>query len=137
MSLSRITSFLLYGLMIISVAIFAMYIFGVIDEGVFLGIAYVFFGIAAISSVLFPVLFLILNPKKAKNSLIGLVAVGLVFGISYALADNTIPTFIGSDKFNISESLAKMVDTSIISLYLLAGITVVAIIYTEVSKMFK
>lgn len=137
MNLSKLTSYLLYGLMILSVVIFATYIFGVIDEGVFLGISYIFFGIAAVSSVLFPIIYLVLNPKKAKSSLVGVVAIGLVFLISYLLADSTIPKFIGSDAFNISESLAKMVDTSIISLYILATITIVAIIYSEVSKMFK
>ena len=137
MSLSKLTSYLLYGLMIISVAIFAAYMFSAIDEGVFLGTSYLFFGIAAVSAVLFPVLFLILNPKKAKSSLVGIGSIGLVLLISYLLADSTIPEFIGSDKFNITESLAKMVDTSMISLYVLSGITIIAIIYTEVSKMFK
>lgn len=137
MNLTKLTSYLLYGLMLISVIVLVLYFFGTIDEGVFLGTAYVFFGIAGVSAILFPIIYLIFNPKKAKGSLVGVGALLVILLIAYLLADGTIPEFYGSDKFNITEGLAKMVDTSIISLYLLAGITIAAIIYSEISKMFK
>ncbi|OFX55498.1 MAG: hypothetical protein A2046_10110 [Bacteroidetes bacterium GWA2_30_7] len=108
-----------------------------IDEGPYLGWMYFLLGIAVASVLIFPAIFFITNPKGAKGALVGLVALVVIGGISYLLADSTIPKFIGSELIEITESTSKMVDTGLFGLYILSVLTALSIVYIEVAKMFK
>lgn len=134
---SKLSSYLLYALMTLSVLIIVLYGFDSIEEGTMLVWTYILFAIASISAILFPIAYFIANPKKAKNALIGIGAFVVIGLLSYLLADSTIPTFIGSETFNITESLSKNIGTGLWATYLLAGLTLGAILYSEIIKYFK
>jgi len=100
--------------------------------------AYILVGIAIVASLIFPLVQMITNPKNAKKSLLGILAVAVVVFIAYIFSSSETLTFTGSDmeKYNVP-SLLKKVDTGIITTYILAAIAIIAMIYSETSKIFK
>lgn len=123
--------------MAISVIVFLLYLIGSVDEGIFLGWAYFLFILCAITAVVFPIIFLATNIKKAKGAIIGVVGLLVVLGLSYVLADSTIPTFMGSEDFHISETVSKNVGVGLWAMYILGGITVLSLIFSPILKLFK
>jgi hypothetical protein len=99
--------------------------------------AYILLGITAGITILFSLYNMIINPKGAKKTLVGLAGAAVLILIAYFLADDSVlnlPHYAGKD--NVPETL-KMVDTGLFTAYLLLGLAFVAIIYSEVSKAFK
>ena len=80
------------------------------------------------------------DKKAAKNGLIALAFLGTVALLSYLLASDAMPQFVGVDKF-ISEGLTgqtvKLVDTGLYATYILFGLAILSIAFSSVSKMFK
>lgn len=100
--------------------------------------AYLLTGIAAIAAIIFPITQMITNPKNAKKSLVGVIALVAVVVIAYFFSSGELMKFSSAElaKFNVPSTL-KQVDTGIISTYILVGVAVIAMIYSEVAKMFK
>lgn len=95
-------------------------------------ICYILFAVAALAAILFPVLQLIQNPKNAKGALVGIGALVVVFGISYALSSDVNPS-----KMEVSAETVKQVGTGLYAFYILAIVAIAATVYSEVSKLFK
>lgn len=95
-------------------------------------ICYILLAVATLAAVVFPIIQVAQNPKNLKGALIGLGALVAVLAISYVLASDNNPS-----NMEISASAAKQVGTGLYAFYLLAGVAVVAVIYSEVSKLFK
>ncbi|MBL4655722.1 MAG: hypothetical protein COC01_08780 [Bacteroidetes bacterium] len=92
-------------------------------------LSYMFLAVAALGAVAFPIIQMAKNPKGARSSIIGVVAILIIFGISYIMAsDEPISKF---------EANYKMVGGAIISMYILGIGAIGSIVYVEVSKMFK
>lgn len=101
-----------------------------IDVGLFLTY---FLVLAAVLLVLgFAVWSLIKNFKKSKNSLIGALALVIIFLVSFALSSGE--TY---ERFQIGEGLSKVIGGALISLYIMFVGTIVVAIYAEISKLFK
>ncbi len=99
--------------------------------------AYLLMGLAAGLTVIFSVLNLVLNPQGAKKALVAILGTGVVVFVAWLLADDTVlnlPHYTGDD--NVPSTL-KMVDTGLFTTYLLAGLAVVAIIYSEISRAIR
>lgn len=77
------------------------------------------------------------NPKSAIKPSIVLVLSAIVIIISYSLASDVMPDFLGAEKLSISGNTIKLVEASLYLVYILFGISIVALIYTEVSKIFR
>ncbi|MDD4150927.1 MAG: hypothetical protein PHE33_12965 [Bacteroidales bacterium] len=77
------------------------------------------------------------NPKSAIKPAIAVGGVALLVIISYSLASDAIPVFLGADNFDVTASTSKNVDTAIFGMYILLGITVVALVYTEISRIWR
>ena len=75
------------------------------------------------------------NPKAAGRSLIGLVIILAVIGLSYALADTT-PIVTAANVFDNKSDLL-IADTGLISTYIVAVFAVLAILGTETYNFFK
>lgn len=147
---SKISSYILYALMAVSVVLILLFFFGGYVEGTkgtnfaeplhtntALIWAFVLFMIALITALVFPLTFLILNPKRAIRFLIGLGVVAVFVFIAYQLGSDEILNLINySGPDNVPKTL-KMVDTGLFITYLLALIAVVSILYNEISKVFK
>ncbi|MBI1287170.1 MAG: hypothetical protein GC178_06280 [Flavobacteriales bacterium] len=96
-------------------------------------ICYILFAVATLAAILFPIIQLVQNPKNAKGALIGIGALVVVVGISYALASDVNP----GNTEGVTPETAKQVGTGLYAFYILAIVAVGATIYSEVSKFFK
>jgi hypothetical protein len=81
------------------------------------------------------------NFEEAKKGLLSVLFMGGVFLVSYVLASNEMPNFLGAQKFiddgTITPTVMKWIDTGLIGAYIVLGISVVSIVYASVSRLFK
>ncbi|MDD3859774.1 MAG: hypothetical protein PHW83_06205 [Bacteroidales bacterium] len=77
------------------------------------------------------------KPKSAIKPALALVGVAILVLISYSLASDAIPVFLGSDNFDITPATSKWVETSLYGMYILFAITVLALVYTELSRIWR
>lgn len=105
-----------------------------VDATVNFGIpfTYLLLIVATLGAIIAPVLEMLQKPSSIKGALIGLGALTVISVIGYALGDTSNPS-----KLVVSESTAKLIDTGLYAFYILALISVVATVYSEVSKLFK
>ncbi len=95
-------------------------------------IAYILLAVAVLAAVVFPVIQLVRSPKNAKQALIGVGALIVVVGISYALGSGDNPS-----NMDITEEAARQVDTGLFAFYILAAVAVLSLVYSEVAKLLK
>ena len=98
--------------------------------------AYILLGLTVVLLLVFPVLYFIKNPKAAIKFLIVLVGFAILFGIGYLLASGDInaPIF---EKQGVTSNTSRLVGAGMITTYILAGIAVLAIIYSSISSVFN
>ena len=77
------------------------------------------------------------DPKKAKLALIGAGALVSVFGISYLLADGSDHSLYVVEGEESTFETSVKVGTGLIAFYMLAGATILSIVYVEVTKIFN
>jgi len=93
-------------------------------------------GLAAIMAVIFPLAQIIVRPARGRGTLIGIVALVIVVFVAYNLASAQPLNFTSPNPNNVAPVL-KNVGTGLITMYLLVGVGIGAILFTEVSKSFK
>ncbi len=133
----RIYSFVLFGLMGISAILFLLFMFSEEPEENASGVlvwCWALLGIATVAAVLFAIIGMIKDPKKARNSLIGVAALVIIFFIGYAMS--TDEAYKVGDLI-VEGGTSKMSEAGLVTFYAMAAIAVLAIVYTEVSKAFK
>ncbi len=96
----------------------------------------VLFATAAIALIL-SVFGVFKDPKKAKLALIGAGALVSVFGISYLLADGSDHSLYIVEGEESTFETSENVGTGLIAFYMLAGATILSIVYVEVTKIFN
>ncbi|PCH97056.1 MAG: hypothetical protein COB85_03025 [Bacteroidetes bacterium] len=134
-SIAKPLSILLYALMGISVLLIVVFVAGWIDHGILLVWTYFLVGIASIASIVFPIIYVVQNPKGAKDMLISVGGIAVIFGISYGLASGELTdVFI---REGVDEGISRLVGMGIIGSYLLLAGAVGAIIFSSISKMIK
>lgn len=147
---SKIISIVLWVLMGISIILLVLFYFGKVVPGTedtnlhepvitqtFLVWAYILGGITAGLALIFPIINVILNPKSAKKGLFVILGVVVLIFIAYSLASDHVLNIPGYDgKDNVTKTL-KFTGTGLITMYILAGLAVLSIIYSEIAKYFK
>ncbi len=131
---SKLSDLILYGLLLISVAVGLLFAFDVIGEGFFLSWSYILLGIGIIVSIVFPVITLVGDFGKAKSALFGIVGLIVIFGISYALASGE-EAKIGETM--VSAGTSRLSEAGLNAFYFLAVAAVGTIVFVEVNKAFK
>lgn len=111
---------------------------GPVYTNIFILWAYALTGIAVGFTVIFPVIQMITNPKNAKKGLLGIAALVVVIAIAYGLSSGEALGVRNPDlvQYDVPSTL-KYAGTMINSIYVLAIIAFVSVMYVEVSKMFK
>ena len=102
---------------------------------IFLYLGYTLVIIAAVASLLLPLINALGNPNSLIKSGIGIVAVVAVYFISYAFSGSEVTAAYAEN--NVGPELSKAVGGSLIMSYILLGIAVVGIVVTEVNKIVK
>lgn len=93
--------------------------------------------IAIVASVLFSLANMFLNFKAAQKSLVSFAILAVLIVISYSLASDeimTIPSYSGPDNV---PSMLKYAGMNLYAMYILTGLAIVSVLYSEVSKIFK
>jgi hypothetical protein len=98
--------------------------------------AYILAVLAAGMALIFPLAQIIAQPKRGRGTLIGIVGLALVVFISYNLASTEPLNFTTPNPNNVPIVL-KNVGTGLITFYILVGIGIGTILFTEISKSFK
>jgi hypothetical protein len=147
--LTKIITFSLYILMGISIALMLFFYFGadvpgtadtpmrepVVTETILIW-AYVLVGLAILSAVIFPAIRMVMHPKNAKKTLIGLVGVAVIVFISWQLASDEVLPLATDHPDNVPHVL-KMAGAQLGTMYILLVIAILSIFYTEIRNLFK
>ena len=104
--------------------------------GIGIIVSYILIGISVAIIIGFAVIKVASDFSKSKNSIIGLVALVLIFIIAYA-------TSSGADYINykadmgITESTSKLVNAGLVTFLIVGAIAIVSILYAEINKALK
>ena len=101
--------------------------------GQMLKLSFIYFIIAAIAALIFPLVFVITHPGKAKYSLIGLVIFAVIIVLGYSLGSTT-PVETNTP---ISVQGLKLVDAGLKTTVILLVLAFLGIFYSEISSIFK
>jgi len=145
--LSKIISYVLYALLAVTVVFTIMYFTGgeipgeayetpvytdlMLNWAKFLVIA------TAGITIIFEVVNVALNPKNAVRSLISIAVLVVIAFVSYGLADGTPMNLGGYEGSDNVPSMLKLAGAFLYGTYVLLGIVIVAILGTELSRVFK
>jgi hypothetical protein len=133
--LTKILPIVLYVLLGISALLGVLFYLEVVDTELLMTWCYVLMALATASAVIFPIIAMTKDAKAAKGALIGIGALVVVFGISYALAgDEMTPKYA---KFISSPEESKLVSTGLVAFYILAIGAILATISSAFMKIFK
>jgi hypothetical protein len=98
-------------------------------------VAYGLLGLAALAAIILPLINSLGNPKTLLKGLAGIVFILILYGIAYAISGSEVTATYS--KFGIDSGMSKYVGASLITMYLLVVISIVGIIFTEISKVFR
>lgn len=106
----------------------------IIDNFAYL--SYVAIGITALLAIIFPIVFIIQNPKNLLKILIALVLlVGIGF-ICYSVATSQFSLEL-MEKLRTTAEVERMVGASLFFTYIVGGLAILSIIYSGISSLFK
>lgn len=113
-----------------------LFFVGLASEGVLIMLCYVLFVIATIAAIVFPIINMIQNPKGAKNTLLGVAVMLIVFGIGYALSSNEEFFTVNGVKL-ANATASRYSEAGLIAFYIIGAASIIAVVYAEVTKLFK
>lgn len=94
--------------------------------------------ICAAGAVLFGIVYFLMNFKQRMGTLIGLIGFIVLAAISfYVLADDTVLRAYESSGIEVTGGESLFAGGGIILVYLLGGLAILAIVWTEISKLLK
>jgi hypothetical protein len=133
---SKILRIFLAVLLAISALLALLFYIDAISDDVLIYWGYFLVIFTAVITVLFPIAFLILNPKNSIKIFIGIGVMVVIAIIAYSLATVGFSD-LQLEKLGITTGTAKYVGAGLIFTYILAALTVLSIIYASISRIFK
>ena len=91
--------------------------------------------VAAFLAIAFPLWIASKNPKSLIQTGIGLGSILVLFLVAWLISSNEV--YSSYAEFGVDESLSKFIGGMLNLVYILAGLAVFGIIYSEVSKSLK
>lgn len=122
---------LMYALMVIGVIVFLLSVLGVNYDGV-LYTSYAYSIAAILIALVGSVMGMARKPENTKNSIIGVVGLIVIFGLSYVLGT-------GDDfgLYDTTEGWSKWTDTLLYATYILSIGAIAVWVYASVVKIFR
>jgi len=133
--LSKKAHYILIGLLGLSVILTILFYAGVVGEAVLLNWGYVLLAIAAVAALVFPIIILAQDPKKAKGALFSLLGLLVVFGLAYVLASDAV--LVSYEGYGVDAGTSKSVGMGLIGTYVLLALSGGCIIVFGIMSMFK
>lgn len=104
-----------------------------IDFGLYF--TYFLLVIAVLGAIAFPIMHAIQSPAAFMKSLYGVVAMIILFGISYAISSSEVmPKWAA---LGVSETTSKLVGAGLILFYITLVISIIGLVYSEINKALK
>jgi hypothetical protein len=95
-------------------------------------------GLTILITIIFGIEYIITHPKSIKGALITLVSAGALLGISYVFASGDPIPNATNDAVKFSTELTrKWVEVGVISMYILGGLAVAAMVFSEIIRAFR
>ena len=91
--------------------------------------------VAAVLAVGFPLWMASKNPKSLVGTGVGLGSILVLFLVAWLLSSSEV--YSSYSEFGVDASLSKFIGGMLNLVYILAGLAVVGIVYSEVSKGLK
>ena len=102
---------------------------------------YILLALSLVLLVGFGIKEMLVSFKESKKGMFSLLIIAVIVLISYLLASDEIPKFLGSDKFVeqgiLTPFVSKMVDTGLYTTYAFFVLSIIAFIYSSVSRFFR
>ena len=102
---------------------------------------YILLILSLVLLVFFGVKEMLTSFKESKKGMLSLLIIAAIVLVSYLLASDEIPKFLGSDKFVeqgiLTPFVSKMVDTGLYTTYAFFVLSIIAFIYSSVSRFFR
>lgn len=102
----------------------------------YFAIAYIALGLCIILALLFPIINIISQPKNAVPVLIGIGVIVVLGVVAFAISDNEFTT-LQLRAYKVSESGSRQIGAALIATYFIAGASILAIVYAEISNLIK
>jgi hypothetical protein len=100
-------------------------------------ITYIFATLAIAAILFFALKALVVNFKEQAVSLIGAGVIALVFVVAYLISSSKDVSMSFFEKTETNPALSKLIGSGMIMLYMMIAAVFVAIIYAQVTKIFK
>jgi len=104
-----------------------------IDIGLY--ISFILLAVASASSVVMPLLHAIKHPAGMVKSLLGIGGLVVLFIVAYSLSGSELSS--KAIALGVDESGSKMIGAGLILFYFVLLLSIVGVIYSEISKALK
>ena len=104
-----------------------------LDFGLYLFYALLFIAVGA--AIIFPLLYVIKEPKALGKSAIGIGVLVVLFVIAYAMSGAEVN--VKAAAAGITESASKLIGAGLIMFYITLVLAILALIYSEISKALR
>lgn len=105
----------------------------IINIGIYL--TYALFAICVLIALVFPIIQLVGDFKKAKTALFGIIGMAAIVAIGYFLSSGEQGA--AALKLGVGPNEVRLISAGLITTYVLMGITVLVAILSTVTKHFK
>jgi len=97
--------------------------------------AYLLVIVAALGAIVLPLINALSDPKSLLKSVLGIAIIGVIYLIGWGISgDEVTAKYI---QFDITSTSSKVIGGVLITTYLLMGVAVISIIYSEISKILR
>jgi hypothetical protein len=99
---------------------------------------YVLLVVSIVITIVFPVIYIIKHPVNLLRTFLLLIGVAVLVGLAFLAANGKpidIPGYTGPANSNYN--IMKLIDAGLIFSYFMLGLSLLAILYAEVSKYFR
>ncbi|NVK48212.1 MAG: hypothetical protein HWE09_00495 [Cyclobacteriaceae bacterium] len=105
------------------------------DIFLYVGYGLVIFG--AFFAIVMPLIKSLDNPKSLLKTVVGIIAIGVLFFIAYSVSSNEVLPKFEAEPFNLTPTGSQFVGGMLITTYILAIVALVGIVFTELNKAIK
>ena len=133
---SKILRIFLGALLAISALLAILFYVDVLSDDILIYWGYFLLILTAAITIIFPIVFLILNPKNSIKIFIALGLMVVIAIISYSLSQVSFTEF-QLEKLETTATTSRYVGAGLIFTYILASLAVLSIIYASISRIFK
>lgn len=104
-----------------------------LDVGLYFG--YTLLIVAVVAAIVLPLIKAVQSPDTFLKSLYGVVAILVIFVISYAISDSSVkPTWL---VMGIGEGTSKLIGAGLITFYVVVVVAFLGLIFSEINKALK